>query len=51
MKKNEKCWLCNLSTPRPRVFITVASKGPGKRICKEKKVRVHSVCYMDIMEN
>jgi hypothetical protein len=46
--KSEKCWLCDLSRPKPETVITVGCKTPGGKVCKEKKVKVHFGCYMDM---
>ena len=46
--KIAKCWLCNSSRPKPTAIILVGCSKPGGKICKEKKVKVHFGCYMDM---
>lgn len=45
-EQEETCWLCG--GKEPDETIKVGCETPGGKPCKEKEVRVHNGCYMDI---
>lgn len=48
MAKTEprRCWLCD--GENPDTVVTVECETPNGKHCKEKNVKVHWSCYMDI---